>query len=735
MEIILARFTGFCWGVKRAIRRAEAAARSGRRVASLGPLVHNPQQVQKLEELGLRVVEKPEDAGDILVIRTHGVGPGLFSEAEYCGVEIVNGTCPFVRRVQEKALDLQEDGYQVVVVGDPDHPEVRGVVGWTGGRALVVESDEDVANLPCFDKIGVVAQTTLRRERFFELVELLREKAREVQVEDTICSATSDRQVSARQLAREVDVMIVVGGRTSSNTAKLADLCRDQGVPTYQIETAGELKAEWFRHAERAGVTAGASTPDWVIKEVVDRMEDFKEEQVNDEAEGSPAMTGKELERDVEEVGAGEAQETAGEVPPVAEQAAEAEDREEQVAETQEGFVSLEQGDIVQGTVVQVNPDNVLVDVGYKSEGLIPLSELNLKEGQDPSDVLSVGETIDVYVLSVDGRERGVLLSQRRAAREAAWRKLQEGYANKTPVTGKVVEEVKGGLIVDVGLRGFMPASHVERGYVSDLSVYVGREVRAKVVELDRAKNRVILSQKAVLEDEYQQLRAKTLSELREGQIREGVVKGITDFGAFVDLGGVDGLLHVSEMSWGRVEHPSDVVSLGQELKVKVLNVNRQEEKVSLGLKQILPDPWEDVADNYPEGSIVKGKVMRLVPFGAFVQLEPGVEGLVHISQLADHHVQRPEEVVSEGEEIKVKVLRVQPHERRISLSLKEALAELGKNRLSPQEKGENLTIGEVYGELLEETRDRLNNSLRLAEEEADKAADEATDEGERQED
>jgi len=430
---------------------------------------------------------------------------------------------------------------------------------------------------------------------------------------------------------------------------------------------------------------------------VADAAEASETTDVAEPEEPAAAETEETVEAQVEEVKAEEPEEDETEALPAQEQ-----------LEVEFQLAELHRGDIVDGVVVQVNPENVLVDVGYKSDGVIPLSELDLDSGQAPSDILSPGDELPVYVLSVDGKDGGVLLSQTRAHRERAWRELEQAFDEREIIEGEVVEEVKGGLVVDVGVRGFMPASHVERGYVADLSVYVGKTVRMYVIELDRSKNRVILSHKEVLEEEYEAKREETWATIEEGQVREGVVKGITNFGAFIDLGGVDGLLHVSEMSWGRVNHPSDVVSEGEEIKVKVLNVNREEEKISLGLKQILPNPWDDVADKYPVGSIVDGKVMRLAPFGAFVQLEPGVEGLVHISQLAEHHVHKPEEVVSEGDEIKVKVLRVQPDERRISLSLKEAQRDLRQARAIPRNEpkkekpqpssADGVTIGELVG-------------------------------------
>lgn len=349
-------------------------------------------------------------------------------------------------------------------------------------------------------------------------------------------------------------------------------------------------------------------------------------------------------------------------------------DEVEEMTIEQYDLVQVRPGDVIEGQIVQVDDEHILVDVGYKAEGLVPLSEMTLKPGESPGDVFEVDEKVYVRVLSIDHRDGALLLSERRARAERVWDELEKALEDETIIEAPVVEEVKGGLVADVGVRAFMPASHVERGYVGDLSQYEGQTLRARVIEIDRSKNRVILSRRTVLEIEHEARRAETWASLEEGQVRSGVVKGITDFGAFIDLGGVDGLLHVSEMAWGRVDHPSDVVEEGQDIDVKVLRVDRERERISLGLKQILPDPWEEAHLKYAEDSIIEGKVMRLAPFGAFVQLEPGVEGLVHISQLAHHHVHNPDEVVSEGETVMVKVLRVQPDERRISLSIKEAL-------------------------------------------------------------
>lgn len=330
-------------------------------------------------------------------------------------------------------------------------------------------------------------------------------------------------------------------------------------------------------------------------------------------------------------------------------------------------------GNIVRGRVVQVSQDAAMVDIGYKSEGIVPLNELSHRPVASADQVVKVGDEIDVYVMSVDSQEGTLRLSKRRADEGAAWERIKQKFENNEVIEAEVVEVVKGGLVLDIGLRGFMPASQVERGYVADLGKYLGQHLRARVIEMDRQKNRVILSRKVVLEEERQQAKDRIWSELEEGQVRQGTVKSLTDFGAFVDLGGVDGLIHISELSWGRVKHPSEVLNVGDTINVKVLRLDREKGKVSLGYKQTLPDPWSQAVEKYPEGAVVTGKVVRLTTFGAFVELEPGVDGLIHISQLADHRVLKPDDVVNPGQEVRVRVLSVRPEEKRISLSLREA--------------------------------------------------------------
>ncbi|MDA8346129.1 MAG: 30S ribosomal protein S1 [Thermaerobacter sp.] len=369
-----------------------------------------------------------------------------------------------------------------------------------------------------------------------------------------------------------------------------------------------------------------------------------------------------------------------------------------------EGVARPRPGDIMHGRIVQIADDHVLVDVGYKSEGVIPLSELTYRKIGSAAEAAELDAEIDAMVLSVDGEEGSLRLSKRRADEAEAWNELKDAYEAGTVIEAPIVEAVKGGLVSDIGARGFIPASQVERGYAQDLEPYVGQTLRVKIIELDRAKHRVILSRKVVLEEERKQNRERIWSGIEEEQVLHGTVKSLTDFGAFIDLGGVDGLLHVSEMSWGRIQHPSEVLHEGQEIDVKVLRLDRERGRISLGYKQVLPNPWDSVEERYPIGSIVRGKVVRLATFGAFVELEPGIDGLVHISQLADHHVTRPGEVVSVGEEVEVKILRVDPAERRVSLSLRDAGGYQSQKREPYQEgstapEGDGATIGDLVGD------------------------------------
>jgi len=655
-------------------------------VYCLGPLIHNRRVLEGLYRAGVREASDVAeiDAGTV-VIRTHGAPPAVFEAARRRGLNIVDATCPFVRRAQETARKLSAEGLFVIVVGDRDHPEVRGITGWVPGPVLVVrDADQarELADVP--EEAGLLAQTTQPRSNCEAVAAVLRQRGCRLHVADTVCHATRERQEFARALAGQVQVMVVVGGADSANTARLAAICRAAGTPAHLVEKAADLDPAWFVGVEKAGLTAGASTADWIIEEVEGRMSEFE------------TVTGTQEAEEVRAVEAGEAG--------TAEVRAEEEEKMREVE-----FKALRHGQITRGVVVAVGQDEVFVDVGAKSEGVVPLRELSCCEINSPRDVVQVGDEIDVFVLKTEDSEGRVVLSKEKADAEKAWGRLEAALQSGEAVSGTVREVVKGGLLVDVGVRAFLPASLVERGYVDDLSRYLNQEIAARVIEINRGRKKVILSRKAELEREHAQRRQELLSRVGEGDVVRGVVRRLTQFGAFVDIGGIDGLLHISEMAWHRVGHPSEVVKVGDELDVKILKVDRAAEKVSLGLKQVLPNPWENAAAKYPVGAVVPARVVRLASFGAFVQLEPGVEGLVHISHLSDRHVARPEDVVTEGETIQVKVLSVDPKEKRIRLSLREvAPAEraAAPEAAPVQEHEQGVTLGDMFGDMFREQGD-----------------------------
>lgn len=647
--------SGYCLGVRRAMEMVEEAIRNGPHpIWTLGDVVHNPAVITSLREKGVRTATAPEQADSgTLILRSHGTTVEEMGRIPP-GVKQVDTTCPCVKRSCAMAREFASRGLFVLLVGDKAHPEARAVMSWAGPSAACIASGEELGEfLPVLAgrDVAVIAQTTARRDTVEKVLDELRSAGISVQSENTICTVTHERQEAVKDLARECQVVLVVGGRTSANTGQLLRIAQESGAEAYLVEKAEDVSPAWVA-GKRVGVAAGASTPDWVIKEVVGKVEELEKSNVPLETE-----------------------ETKPEEKDAKEESVQAEDKSQDktaVDMYDESFKSLQEGQIVLGKVVSVDENGALVDVGAKSEGTIPASELQRK-GAFQQEPLVPGQEVLVYVVSSDAGEGGLRLSKRRADEESAWRKLEEAFKEGTVLEAPVSQEVKGGLVVDVGLRGFVPASQVERGYVNDLSRYVGKNLRVRVLELDRSKNRVVLSQRVVLESEHDKLCKETWATIAEGQVRRGTVKGITDFGVFVDLGGVDGLLHISELAWGRVKHPSEVVKEGDEIDVKVLRVDKEKGKISLGRKQVLPDPWSTVEEKYPVGAVVDGVVTRTAPFGAFVQLEPGVEGLVHISEVSMQHITKPEEAVASGDKVRVKVLRVRPDERRISLSIKQA--------------------------------------------------------------
>ena len=741
MQVAIGEHSGFCFGVKRAVEIAEKAGSQG--IAfTLGPLVHNPQVVAKLRKIGVIPVSDLNEISDgCMIVPSHGLPRDVIDEAYTRGLRVVHATCPYVRCAQERAAELNRNGYQVFIVGDEGHKEVVGLLGWAGDNARVVMTGEDVTSGSVEPKVGVVCQTTQTVEAFRQVLAALALRAKELVAYNTICNATWKRQEAARKLARSVDAVVVVGGRASANTRRLVEICEAEGAKVYWVEGPEDLNTLDFSGLERVGLTAGASTPNWVIEEVVERMsvpdegkiselgvteitesksvdeietvevsEDQMEEIPEDslecadnerEDEELPQEDSETSEVDQEEPTTSQVEEEPDAIGP---------EGEEQETVDMSLQPALVEGDIVEGTVVAVEPERVLVDIGLKSEGVVPRNEISRRQVQSCEGIVNVGDRIEVLIEKLEAGGGEPLLSKRKADIDRAWDAIFDALDNEAIVEGEVTDVVKGGIVVDVGLRGFVPASHASIRPIQDLGQLRGETLRMKVLEADRDKKNVVLSARQVQEEELAEARKHVLESLNEGIIVEGIVRRVVNFGAFVDIGdGVEGLLHVSDMAWTRTEDPRDVVSEGERIRVKVLAVDRERERISLGLKQTLPDPWDDVTTRYPVGSIVKGTVTKTVDFGAFVQLEPGIEGLVHISQLADRRVEKPDEVVSPGDEISVKVISVRPRDHRIGLSLKEAQSDEEKNvykKYADKSDSQGLTIGDVFGDILKNSQE-----------------------------
>ncbi|TCL69344.1 4-hydroxy-3-methylbut-2-enyl diphosphate reductase [Hydrogenispora ethanolica] len=650
MEIILAKSAGFCFGVKRALEMVQKALQDrSAPVFCLGPLIHNPAVVEELEQNGLQVIDNIRNlpAGR-LVIRSHGVGPGVYREAAAQNLEIVDATCPFVKNVQQLAVFLVDQGYQVIIFGEKEHAEVAGVLESVGGNAFVIHGQEALPESGIGPKVGVISQTTQDIAGYQRLVSELIAQTKEVRVFNTICLATSQRQQEAAELSKKVDIMIVVGGRNSANTKRLTEISQASGTPTHQVESSNELKPEWFEGVQQVGVTAGASTPDHQIDEVIQKIRNLGGKQ----AVSAESIETKENQMAVQD---GEEQEVMNYDWP--------EDR----------FRELTPGQIIDAKVILVRDDTVFVDIGGKSDLTIPLAELTAEPVNSAKELVKVGDVIKVMVTKT-GSEDKILLSKRLVDQQQVWFQLEEAFQQERVVDGKVSEAVKGGFSVSVsGIRAFMPASQAFLGFEKDLNSLVGQEIQVKIIEFERSRKRVVVSRRVLLEAERQKAEAEIFATITEGERRQGTVTRLADFGAFVDLGsGVEGLVHVSELSWNRVKHPQEVLKVGERVEVLVTKVDPAAKRISLSIKQIQEHPWHSAILNFAEGEVYPGTVVRLESFGAFIRLAPGIDALAHISQIADRRISKPDEVLKVGEEVRVKILKIDTANRKVSVSLKE---------------------------------------------------------------
>lgn len=630
-EVVLANNAGFCFGVQRAVKEAlKIQKEHNAKIYTLGPLIHNNDVVKFLEENNIFSIELNEvdrlNKGDVIVIRSHGVPEDVLTMLEEKQFEVVNATCPFVTNIQKKVKKYSKEGYHIVILGDENHPEVIGINGWCNHKAIITKDGTFEEDIP--QKVCVVSQTTEKLKNWENTLKNL-SKVKELISFNTICAATDVRQRSTKKVSQEVDAMIVIGGKNSSNTTKLYQIAKENCEETIHIENLTELPEDFINNnIKKIGVTAGASTPDWIIREVLNTMN------------------------------------------------AENNNFEDQLSLMNELDKRFAIGDEVEGEILSKTRDSILVSlVGYKSDGVISFSELSAKE--DPIELaekLNVGDTIKAKVIKLQNSDGYVVLSRLEYEREEAFKELEELFTQGKTFEITIREAREKGLVANYkGVRIFVPASQIDNKFTKDKESYVGKTIEVKLIDFS-LKNpiKIVASRRILIEAEKNEQDVKAWESFNLGDVVKGEVKRFTNFGAFVEINGIDGLLHLSQISWSHVKKAEDILKEGQIIEVKIIGLDKESKKLSLSMKELMPKPWDNVKEKYPEDSIVLGKVVRLNDFGAFVELEPGVDGLVHISKISHNRIEHPSEVLKVGQEIKAKILSVDEENKRISLSIKD---------------------------------------------------------------
>ena len=639
MSVRVGKYAGFCFGVDRAVKLVEESASQGKRVCTLGPIIHNRHVVERFETMGVRVIEKPEDAcaGETVIIRAHGISKEAEQKLSSMDIEVVDATCPFVKRIHKIVSAAREEGKLPVVIGTPDHPEVVGIASWCP-EGYVFETAQELekwaesGEISPDSPICMVSQTTLTANLWNLCVKIIKKQFTNCEIFDTICKATECRQNEAVHMSEVCQAMVVVGDPKSSNTNRLAKICREHCGRVALVEKASDLDPKFFRNVSDVGITAGASTPAWIIKEVNNTMSEITT------VEAVKEQSFEEL--------------------------------------LEQSIKTLNTGDKVTGVVTHIGTTEVQVDLGTKHAGYIPCDEVSTDPSVKPEEVLKVGDEIEVFVVRVNDQEGTCQLSKKKLDGIKVWDDINEACENKTIVEATITEENKGGLVANVkGIRVFIPASQSGVAKGGDMSGMVGQNVKMKITEVNRPRRRVIGSIRAVSSEARKAAAEKIWNEIEVGKKYHGVVKSMTSYGAFVDIGGVDGMVHVSELSWNRIKNPAEVVKVGDEIDVFVISFDAEKRKISLGYKTAEMNPWNHFAEKYAIGDVVEAKIVKLMTFGAFAEILPGVDGLIHISQIADRRIGKPEDVLSEGQDVTVKIIDVDAENKRISLSIRALLA------------------------------------------------------------
>ena len=639
-KVTVAKSAGFCFGVDRAVKMVYGELEKGTRVATLGPIIHNQDVVDDMTAKGARIISSVDELeeGETVVIRSHGVDREVYRQIEAKGNRMLDATCPFVSRIHHIVSEKTKEGYFILIAGDKDHPEVQGIVGHCDQNYLVFKDNVELSDF--FEnsykkfgkKLAFVEQTTYNIVVWEKCLNVIPKNDPDIFIADTICSATDARQSDAAELAKSSDIMIVVGGRHSSNTVKLYEVC-SRYCKTYHIENSDELHSLNLPDAERIGITAGASTPAYIIKEVQTKMTENENLTAN-------------MDEDIDFAQA-----------------------------LDESFKKIHTGEKVKGTVVAVNNTEAIVDLGTKHTGYVALDDLTDDSTKKPGDIVSVGDEIDLIVIKVNDAEGTVALSKRKVDEQAGYENILKAKEEGTVLEGVVQHVVNKGVTLTVqGVRVFIPASLTGLPRGAELEQLRKQKVEFIVIEVPERRKRAVGSIKAVQNAKKAEAQAKFWETAKVGDVFTGKVKSLTSFGAFVDLGGIDGMVHISELSWKRIKHPSEVVSVGDTLEVYIKDLDREANRISLGFKKAEDNPWEIFKANYKVGDVVKATIVSITNFGAFAQIIDGVDGLIHISQIADRKVENVKDVLSVGDVVDVKIIDIDTESKRISISIRALL-------------------------------------------------------------
>lgn len=643
-KITLAESAGFCFGVNRAVNMVYGLLDEKKQVCTLGPIIHNKEMVKELEQRGVLTVDEPGDVkeGQTVVIRSHGVPQSVYSQIASLGLNCADATCPFVAKIHRTVARESKAGKTVFIIGDKNHPEVQGVEGHCEGEHFILDSPSQIEELavkiPYLKNkdICVVAQTTFDVSQWKKCLETVKKVYTNPTFFDTICSATSERQSEAKALSEQSDFMVVIGDKNSSNTRKLFDICKERCPNTWLAQTSNDLPVREIQKAHLIGVTAGASAPARIIKEVLDKMTDVLNTQSGETTVDNSENSFAEM--------------------------------------LEENLKSFNTDGRVQGVVERITPNEVFVDVGRKQAGVVKLDELTNDPNAKTEDLVKIGDTLDLLIMRTNDQEGVITLSKRRVDALKGWDTIVEAEENQAILTGVVTEVIKGGVIcVSNGVKIFIPASQATASRGEPLEDLLKKEVRFRIIDINKGRRRAVGSIRGVLKEERAKAKEEFWQTCEVGKVYSGVVKSLTSYGAFVDIGGVDGMIHISELSWARIKHPSEIVNVGDTVEVYVKDIDSEKGNISLGYKKTEDNPWVRLEKEYPVGTVVEAKVVGMTTFGAFANILPGIDGLIHVSQIADRRIEKPQDELSVGQVVKAKITAIDFEKKRVSLSIRAA--------------------------------------------------------------